>query len=64
MEFKFYDLMEEILNKNPSLKKTAVQDSVSDSHSEKGGEFPHITFRFIETANAYFKTRLCLKGAL
>ncbi|XP_042560597.1 uncharacterized protein zgc:113263 isoform X3 [Clupea harengus] len=36
VEFKFYDLMEEILNKYPSSKKAAVQDFIPDSHSEKG----------------------------
>ncbi|KAG5267947.1 hypothetical protein AALO_G00227730 [Alosa alosa] len=36
VEFKFYDLMEEILNKYPSSKKATVQDFVSDTHSEKG----------------------------
>lgn len=41
VEFKFYDLMEEILNKYPSSKKAAVQDFIPDSHSEKGGMFTH-----------------------
>ncbi|KAL2102750.1 hypothetical protein ACEWY4_001918 [Coilia grayii] len=34
VEFKFYDLMEDILNKYPSSRKAAVNDSVSDSEKD------------------------------